>query len=139
MNFLNKLYTKAVFSEDSNMNVVASDMGENQITISLQENIVERLRTATGTVGSLNIFVPVDITIEILKTSPAYENYIKRCNENGYIGGSVTIYDDVNNEHTFSEVTITTQEFPSMNGSNPAHTFTIQANWNVNTQAIASV
>lgn len=139
MKFVNKLYTKAVFSEDSNMNVVASDMGENQITITAQENIVERLRTATGTIGSLNIFVPVEITIEILKTSPAYENYIKRCNENGYIGGNVTIYDDVNKEHTFSEVTISTQEFPSMNGSNASHTFTIQANWNVNTQAIASV
>lgn len=139
MKFLSKLCTKIVFSDDSNLNILAADMGEGQVNIQVEGEVVNRPVTATGTVGSLAIFSPVNISVEILKTSPAYENYIKRCRENGYVGGTVTVYDDVNMAHTFYEPSINTQEFPAMNGTTPAHTFIINANWEVNSQALAGI
>lgn len=136
MKFLNKLYVKGIFSEASELNVVAGDLGENMIKVSLQDDIVKRLPTATGTVGSLSIFVPIEVEVEILKTSPLWEAYMKRCMENGYIGGTFTVYDDTNLAAEMSDVSLSIRDMPNFNGSNPAVVFIVQGNLNVNRAAL---
>lgn len=136
MDFINRLYTKLIFTADSSMNVVATDMGETQMQVQMGEDIVRRLRAATGTVGSLSIYVPVQVNVSILKTSPLYEVYQKRALENGYIGGNLTIYDDVNTAWTITDPSIGSAEFPPANGSDPQISVRIDGNLLVNTKAL---
>lgn len=136
MQFLNKLYVKGIFSDASELNVVAGDLGEGMMKVAIQDDIVKRLPTATGTVGSLSIFVPVEVEIEILKTSPLWETYMSRCFNNGYIGGTFTLYDDVNLAAEISEVSLSLREIPNFNGTNAAVTFVVQGNLNVNRDAL---
>ena len=42
MHFINRLYTKLIFSDAPNLNVGAYDMGEGQVTIKLTEDSVKR-------------------------------------------------------------------------------------------------
>jgi len=136
MKFLNKLYGKAVFSGDSGLNVVATDLGEEMIKVTFDDAVVNRLKSATGTIGSLSIFVSATAEIQVLKTSPVYENYLNRIVENGYIGGTLTIYDDVNISYEMEEISLDLSELPSNAGTTPAVTFKAQGNLRVNRRAI---
>lgn len=139
MKFLNKIYTKAIFSEDATLNVVAKDMGEAQISLALEDSVVKRLGTATGTVGSLSIFVAAQVTISILKTSPVTDLFLSRAQKNGYIGGSLTIYDDTNRPWTLTDVSLNTAQFPDANGSDPAISIVLDGNCQVNTEALIGI
>lgn len=139
MKFLNKLFGKAVFSADSGLNITAHDLGENMIRISFDEDTVNRLKTATGTVGSLNIFVSGTTEIHVLKTSPIYENYLNRILNNGYIGGTLTIYDDVNISYELEEISLSIGEIPENSGTQPAVVFKAEGNWRVNKQALVGI
>mgnify|MGYP004558189967 FL=1 len=137
MSFINKLYNKVIFSDAPDLNITAFDMGIGQCKLSLQKPGVARLETATGTVGSLEIFVPVDMTVQIKKTSPAAGQWLKRYIENGYIGGSVTLYDDVNNSYTAIDPSMKVDEAGPFNGTEPMVEFTVQANFRVNVKALS--
>ncbi|HEC1823346.1 TPA: hypothetical protein R1765_001970 [Campylobacter coli] len=139
MKFLNKLYNKCIFSDAPEMNATAYDMGESMTSISLQDEVVNRLKTATGTVGSLSIFVGVTINISILKTSPIIDTYMSRILNNGYIGGTLTLYDDTNRAFTIEDVSLNVSEIPAMNGTEPAVQFSLQGNLLVNKDALGIV
>lgn len=136
MDFLNKLYTKAIFSEASELNVTAYDLGESMIGARLEASVVDRLPTATGTVGSLAIIVPVSVSISVLKTSTAFTEYSKRILSNGYIGGTMTAYSDTNTPYVIRDVSLDIQEIPNMNGTEPAVEFQIKGNLEVNSDAL---
>lgn len=137
MKFLNKLYNKLIFSDAPNLNCTAFDMGRQQCTARLARKGVNRLDTATGTVGSLEIFVPVELRVEILKTSPVIDYYSERILKNGYIGGTLTMYDDVNKAYTIDDVSMSLEEIPSTGGEAPAVTFVLEGNLRVNQEALA--
>lgn len=139
MEFLNKLYNKCIFSDAPNLNLTAYDMGIDQCKIALAKPGVARLDTATGTVGSLEIFVPVDMTVSIKRTSAVASAWLSRMMTNGYIGGSVTLYDDTNSSYVATEPSIKLDEAGPFNGTEPAVTFTVQANLKVNSQALAGL
>lgn len=136
MKFLNKLYVKAIFSDAPELNVTSYDMGENMVSIQYEDDVVSRMRTATGTMGSLNIFVSATATISIVKSSPAIDIYKKRVLSNGYIGGTLTLYDDVNGEWILEEVSLNQKGIGSVNGTEPAVEFEIQGNLLVNKDAL---
>lgn len=138
MQFLNKLYSKAIYSEAPELNLTAYDMGEGMLSAKIDEPIVNRLKTATGTVGSLSIIVPVQVSVDIVKTAPAFNEYAKRILSNGYIGGTLTIYDDVNTPYVIKDVSLNLSEVPSANGTNASLTYTIDGNLEVNTDALKS-
>lgn len=137
MEFLNKLYNKVIFSDAPNLNLTAYDMGSGQCKAAFNKPGVARLETATETVGSLEIYVPVDISIQVKRTSPAYSYWLQRIIANGYIGGSMTLYDDTNVSYVATKPSIKVDEAGPFNGTEPMIEFTIQANMKVNTQALA--
>lgn len=137
MPFLNKLLVKAIFSDAPELNLTAFDMGEEMVNISFDENVVNRVRTATGAMGSLSIFIPVTATVSIAKSSPAFDNYKKRILSNGYIGGTLTIYDDVNEKWVLEEVSINPQNIGALNGTIANFDFQLQGNMQVNKDALA--
>lgn len=136
MEFLNKLYVKARFTSAPELNVGAYDLGENMISVTLDEESVNRLPTATGTVGSLAIVVPCTVNIEILKTSTAMDEYQKRIFSNGYISGTMTIYTDTNTPLTMKDVSVSLTDLGSFNGTAAAIVFSVKGNVEVNKDAL---
>lgn len=136
MQFLNKLFTKCIFSDALELNIGAFDMGEGMVTVSLDKPTVARIDTATGTVGSLNIFSPATIKIQVLKTSPICQVYYDRILKNGYIGGTLTLKDDTNAEFVFDRISVSLDELPNMNGTEAAVTFIVHGNLQVNKEAL---
>ena len=137
MNFINRQWTKLIFSENPNLNITAHDMGERQVTISITKDSVKRLDTATRAIGSLEIYVPIEAEIDIAKDSVARSYWLEQYKKNGYIGGNVTFYDDTNNNYVATEPSITLSNFGTFNGTEAHTTFKIQANFLVNTDALA--
>lgn len=136
MQFLNKLYTKAIFTDAPELNVGARDLGENMINIQIDEDFVNRLPTATGTVGSLAIIVPVTVNIDILKTSSAVSEWSDRVLSNAYIGGALTVYNDVNSPYSIKDVSINIKSMGNLNGTEPAVQFEVKGNLEVNKDAL---
>lgn len=136
MDFLNKLYTKAVFTNAPELNVNAYDLGEDMISVTLDDEVVNRLPTATGTVGSLSIIVGCTVTISILKTSTAIGEYQDRIFSNGYIGGTLTVYTDVNSPLTMKDVSIGMQDLGNFNGTQAAVNIQVKGNVEVNKDAL---
>lgn len=137
MKFLNKLFVKAVFSEDNGLNITGHDMGEKMIRITFEDNVVNRLKTATGTVGSLSIFVAATVEIDVLKTSAVYSNYHNRILNNGYIGGTLTVWDDNNTAYEIEEVSLDLTDAIESSGTQPGVSFKVQGNLRVNRQSLA--
>lgn len=136
MQFLNKLYTKAIFTDAPELNVGAYDLGEKMISIQIDEDFVNRLPTATGTVGSLAIIVPVTVNIDILKTSSAVGEWSDRVLSNAYIGGTLTVYNDVNAPYSIKDVSINIKSMGNLNGTEPAVQFEVKGNLEVNKDAL---
>ena len=136
MKFLNKLFNKVIFSDAPELNASAYDMGESMCRVSFQDDVVNRLRTATGSVGSLAIFVGCEVSISIAKTSNIINEYQNRILNNGYIGGTLTIYDDTKREFVINDISLNQREIPSMNGTEPAVEYIIQGNLEVNKEAL---
>ena len=136
MQFLSKLKTKAVFTAAPELNITAYDMGEEMISATIEDEVVNRLPTATGTIGSLAIFVPVTVSISILKTSNVISDYLNRILENGYIGGTLTIYSDVNTPYSITDVSLGLKDIGQLNGTQPALTFEVKGNLEVNKVAL---
>lgn len=137
MDFLNRLFVKCIYSEAPVLNLTPYDMGEDMISASLDDEVVTRLKTAVGTIGSLAVVVGVTIEISVLKTSPAFQEYVKRILENAYVGGTLTIYDDVNTPYVVSDISLDVTSIPNMNGQNAAVVFKIQGNMQVNRNALS--
>lgn len=139
MKFINKLYTKAIFSEASELNLTAHDMGESMCSITYNDDVVKRLPTAVGTIGSMSIFISVDVQVSIIKTSETIDNYMERIQKGAYIGGTLTLYDDINRAYTIEDVSLNIKEVPSMNGTEPAVPFVISGNLLVNKDSLGVI
>lgn len=138
MPILNKLLSKVIFSDATELNVSPSDLGENMISVSIDDDVVHRLRAATGTVASASLYVQINISISVLKTSPVFQNYASAILNNAIVGGTVTVYDDRGVPYTGKDVSLNLKEIPNMNGTEPAVTFIVQANLPVNSKLVTS-
>lgn len=136
--FLHKGFVKAVFSDEPALNVTAADMGSEMISVTFDDKPVNRIATATGTVASANVSVPVSATLQVLKASPADSIYTNRIKANGVIPGTLTLYDDVNKPWTLSKLSISISGF-SANASEAHRAYTIEGILPVNTDLIAEL
>lgn len=136
--FIYKGFTKAVFSDDSGLNIIPSDLGEDMITVAFESEAVRRLKTAVGTIASPELFVDISLTMNILKTSPQYATYKERVSQNTIVSGNLTLYDDANQEWNFIRISLKPSGFSS-SGRDATVPFVLQANWPVNTKLIAGI
>lgn len=136
MDFLNKLFVKAIFSEAPELNITADDMGADMISPSMDGEVVSRIEAATKTIGSLSIYVPVTVNFKVLKTSPAADEYGKRVLQNGYIGGDLTVYTDVNTPYKIHDISISSITLGTWNGTEADVEVVLKGNLQVNSAAL---
>lgn len=137
--FINRLYNKLSFSDNPNLDVTPYDMGTEQISVSFSRRGVDRLEAATGTVVSLQIFVKLEVTVSIRKTSPQISAYKEAILGNGYVGGTVTLYDDAGNSYIAYNPSVAVDDLGSFNGSEPAISFVVECDLPVNETALAGL
>ncbi len=87
MNILGRVFNTAVFSNNSTFDITPFDLGEEQMSVDMEDEVVKRLQAATQTIASANIYLPTTIKVPILKTSPAYPIWLKAMTSNAIVGG----------------------------------------------------
>jgi hypothetical protein len=74
---LNKVWTSMVVVDYPELSVFSSDMGEEQITLTYEEQLTKMLNNATSRTAAPSVIIPVTIEVHIVKTnniSALYEN-----------------------------------------------------------------
>ncbi len=105
MNILACVFNTAVFSNNSAFDITPFDLGEEQMSVDMEDEVVKRLPTAAQTVASVNIFLPITIKIPILKTSPAYKTWLNARMQNPILG-ECTLKDDTGFQCVIKQVTL---------------------------------
>ncbi|RVZ98073.1 hypothetical protein [Helicobacter pylori] len=128
MNILGRVFNTAVFSNNSAFDITPFDLGEEQMSVEMEDEVVKRLPAATQTVASVNIFLPITIKVPILKTSPAYKTWLNARMQNPILGGC-TLKDDTGFQCVIKQVTldfnvidlVTSTEFTIKGNFSPNH------------------
>ena len=126
--------TRVLFGagQDEALDVLPSDMGEGQVTLTFDSDASTRLPTAIGTIPSAQIAMQATITIEIMKITTCYQNWVKRIVNNSILNGEITIIDDTKDTYTIIGASITKQGDTKGDGTTASVTFTIQGNYYIN-------
>ncbi len=106
MSILARVFNTAVFSNNSAFDITPFDLGEEQMSVEMEDEVVKRLQAATQTIASTNIYIPTTIKVPILKTSPAYAIWLKAMTSNAIVGGQCTLKDDTGFQCVIKQVTL---------------------------------
>ncbi|WRF26203.1 hypothetical protein KVC79_03400 [Helicobacter pylori] len=106
MSILARVFNTAVFSNNSAFDITPFDLGEEQMSVEMEDEVAKRLQAATQTIASANIYIPTTIKVPILKTSPAYAIWLKAMTSNAIIGGQCTLKDDAGYQYVIKQVTL---------------------------------
>ncbi|AGT73993.1 hypothetical protein HPSA20_0756 [Helicobacter pylori SouthAfrica20] len=82
MNILGRVFNTAVFSNNPAFDITPFDLGEEQMSVEWEDDVVKRLQAATQTIASANIYMPTTIKVPILKTSPVYKVWLEAMTKN---------------------------------------------------------
>ncbi|MFP6170832.1 hypothetical protein ACLGBY_03530 [Helicobacter pylori] len=131
MNILGRVFNTAVFSNNSAFDITPFDLGEEQMSVDMEDEVVKRLPTAMQTVASVNIFLPITIKIPILKTSPAYKTWLNARMQNPILG-ECTLKDNESYQYVIKQVTLDFNVIDLVTSTE----FTIKGNFYVNQDLI---
>ncbi|WP_120934888.1 hypothetical protein [Helicobacter pylori] len=105
MSILARVFNTAVFSNNSAFDITPFDLGEEQMSVEMEDEVVKRLQAATQTIASANIYIPTTIKVPILKTSPAYKTWLNARMQNPILGECV-LKDDTDYPCVIKQVTL---------------------------------
>ncbi|GHR26370.1 hypothetical protein JP0094_08420 [Helicobacter pylori] len=105
MSILARVFNTAVFSNNSAFDITPFDLGEEQMSVEMEDEVVKRLQAATQTIASANIYIPTTIKVPILKTSPAYKIWLNERMQNPILGECV-LKDDAGYQYVIKQVTL---------------------------------
>lgn len=101
---LNRLRSSVVCPNFGNLNVTAPYMGKNMVRVAFEGDFVIQHPTATGVVNSPEPYIPVTLTVALLRTQQLAADWFTQSLNNSHIG-PVTVHPD-------------TSAFPQMSFSN---------------------
>ncbi len=100
------VFNTAIFSNNNAFNITPYDLGAEQMSVEFEDEVVNRLRCATQTIASTNIYLPITIHVPILKVSPVYKTWLKAMTENAIVGGQCTLKDDAGYQYVIEQVSL---------------------------------
>ena len=130
---LNRVRGSVVFPSNSNLNVTAPYLAVEGISLDIDEDGTEQLKTITGIVNSPAAYVLATATIHVLKTQALGEAWAQQFQSNGQIGRMV-IHTDSSalSQYRIHNCSILKPQPGAMNGTNPSLILTIRGTYNVN-------
>ncbi|EMH25748.1 hypothetical protein [Helicobacter pylori] len=129
--FLERVFNTAVFSNNSAFDITPFDLGEEQMSVEMEDEVVKRLQAATQTIASANIYIPTTIKVPILKTSPTYKTWLNARMQNPILG-ECTLKDDTGFQCVIKQITLDFNVIDLVASTE----FTIKGNFYVNQDLI---
>nr|WP_154500832.1 hypothetical protein [Helicobacter pylori] len=105
VSILARVFNTAVFSNNSAFDITPFDLGEEQMSVDMEDEVVKRLQAATQTIASANIYLPTTIKVPILKTSPAYKIWLNARMQSPILGECV-LKDNESYPYVIKQVTL---------------------------------
>lgn len=136
MAILNKSFVSLSFAEDPSLNLVASDLHENMISISYGDDNFIQERGATSTILGVNFFTRATITINMSPLSSKFEIWKNRVISNGYINGSASLKADNGTTDNLKNIVISLGD-RDITGASGVATFTLTCDFSVNQELYA--
>ena len=130
---LNRVRGSVVFPAFSNLNITAPYLAVDGISLDIDEDGTEQLKTITGVVNSPAAFVMATATIHVLKTQALGEAWAQQFQSNSQIGRMV-IHTDSSalSQYRIHNCSLLKPQPGAMNGTNPSLILTIRGTYNVN-------
>ena len=130
---LNKLIASANFPLFSALNIIPSYLGKGGIHIRPGGRITENLPTMTGVVPSPEPFIPIEVTIELVRSQAFADSWKQQYETDSYLG-NCTVWPDTTTLSPFqlSNLSITNMPDLPFNGSDPTFTITLGGAYPVN-------
>ena len=130
---LNRVRGSVVFPAFSTLNVTAPYLAAEGISLEIDEDGTEQMKTITGVVNSPAAYVLATATIHVLKTQALGEAWAQQFQSNSQIGRMV-IHTDSSalSQYRIHNCSLLKPQPGAMNGTNPSLILTIRGTYNVN-------
>ena len=130
---LNRVRGSAVFPAFPNLNITADYVALDGISLDIDDDGTDQIKTMTGIVNSPAPYVMATATIHVLKTQALGEAWAQQFQSNGQIGRAA-IHTDAStlSQYRLHNCSILKPQPGAMNGTNPSLILTIRGTYNVN-------
>ncbi len=130
---LNRVLTHLVVPSFPQLNLTASFLGKSQISVSMENDAVDQIPSATGLVNSPEVFQKASITASLLRSQAASGLWLAQQQLQSIIG-SMSVWSDsaVFPPYVFSNCSIVMIEPGAFDGSDPAVKVTIKGVYYIN-------
>lgn len=132
---LNRIRGSVVFPSNPDLNVTAEYLGTGMISIAFDGNVTDFINTATGRVTSQVPYLPVTVTINLLRTQSLAQTWLTQAQTNSLLGTATVVPDATTlNNITIQNCAIMTVPGQSFDGGNPDFPITIGGYMIVNSE-----
>lgn len=130
---LNRVRGSVVFPSNSTLSITAPYLAAEGISLEIDEDGTEQMKTITGVVNSPAAYVLATATIHVLKTQALGEAWAQQFQSNSQIGRMV-IHTDSSalSQYRIHNCSLLKPQPGAMNGTNPSLILTIRGTYNVN-------
>ena len=130
---LNRIRCSIVFANFPGLQITASYMGKSMASVTFNDNFVDQIKTATGTVISPEPYVMTSVAVNLLRTTPLGAAWLAQLKDTGSLGPA-TIYSDTNAFPDIDLVNVTVSGFnpAAYDGTDPAIHLGLQGVFYVN-------
>lgn len=130
---LNRVRGSVVIPAFPNLNITAAYVALDGISLNIDDDGTDQLKTMTGIVNSPAPYVMATATIHVLKTQALGEAWAQQFQSNGQIGRAV-IHADAStlSQYRLHNCSLLKPQPGAMNGTNPSLILTIRGTYNVN-------
>lgn len=104
-NFINKSRSSVVFSDYPELLITTEVLGDGIINISFNGQQTDRISTALGDVLSPNFYQQVSVSIDLLKVSSQYQEFLKKRKNSNIITGLATVTLDDGSTYKLNNIT----------------------------------
>lgn len=130
---LNRLRTNVTFAAFPELNVIASFLGEEGVGLRLNGPTTTRIQAMTGSVPSPEPYVPVVLTINLLKSQPLASVYKAQMEASALVGDLIVRGDSrALSSYYLSNCSLDEVGELRFNGRDAGWVVSIGGNWNVN-------
>lgn len=130
---LNRVRGSVVFPAFPTLNITAAYVAEEGISLDINDDGTDQIKTMTGVVNSPSPFVLATATIHVLKTQALGESWAQQFQSNGQIGRMVIHTDAATlSQYRVHNCSILKVQPGSMAGKNPSLILTIRGVYNIN-------
>lgn len=132
---LNRVRCSVIVPNFTNLNITAPYMGKSFAKIDFEGNFVEQIETGTGMVRSPEPYVPVTVTVGLLRSQALAASWVAQFQSNSFVG-SINVHPD---SSAFPIISVTDAVIRHLDpgafdGADPVVRLTLRGTTNINDQ-----